>query len=96
MFEIFQNVDVKITDSSFLRSIPQEKIAQYLLSRGWHVTHMDEEIVHYTEPMTKRTIELSREYDSFAESRIRHSLDVLQTVYWDNQLVLVEKILNGE
>ncbi|WAH36549.1 hypothetical protein [Alicyclobacillus dauci] len=94
MFERFQNVHVKITDFSFLRTIPLEKVDSFLRSRGWQ-SKPHENLMIYSDPISKRTLELSRNDDFDYAGRLQAALSEMQDIYKYNELTLVEKILNA-
>ncbi len=92
MFERFQNVHVTITDHSFLRTIPLKNVDAFLRSRGWKVRTY-QNLMIYDDPVSRRTIELSRNEDYDYSGRLQTALEIMQDIFQYNQLVLVEKIL---
>ncbi|MFB5189121.1 hypothetical protein [Alicyclobacillus fastidiosus] len=95
MFDRFQNVNISITDHSFLRTIPLANVDAFLRSRGWKVS-AEENLMLYHDPISRRTIELSHNDDFDYSGRLQAALETMQEVFQYNQLVLVEKILGTQ
>lgn len=95
MLERFQNVEVKITDVSFLQSIPLKQVDLFLTSRGWRCKPCDN-LTIYSDPFSRQTVTLSRNEDFDYAGRLQQALETLQDVFQYNQLVLVDKILSAK
>ncbi|WP_284285554.1 hypothetical protein [Alicyclobacillus fastidiosus] len=64
-------------------------------SRGWKVS-AEQNLMIYRDPISRRTIELSRNEDFDYSGRLQAALETMQEIFQYNQLVLVEKILGTQ